>query len=84
MISWQNVVISFSTSNSKIELGLQLADIISSSINQLILKISHSQSMSSYDLFNVDLLSEKENVDSWYIISDKFARKCYNNRIFRM
>lgn len=64
--------------NSKTEKGLQLADIVASSINSLMLK-SQNYNKSKFlelDLFNIGLLYVLDSVH--YVVSNQFFKKYFD------
>lgn len=77
--SWNNVVTDLSIGNSQEEKGLQLADIVASSINSLMLK-AQKGGMNKFlelDLFNVLLLHilGETSHTVYYVVSNQFYKK---------
>lgn len=77
--SWNNVVTDLSIGNSQEEKGLQLADIVASSINSLMLKAQKGD-MNKFlelDLFNVLLLQILGEISHTvhYVVSNQFYKK---------
>lgn len=83
LYSWKNEVKDFCVSKSEDEKGLQIADIISSSVNQLMMKTLNDKPISLYDLFNVALLMALDNVykSVWYVVSTQFYGKYVDMQI---
>ena len=80
LYSWQESVENLIVANSKNEIGLQIADIISSSINQLMLCALNNKSISQYNLFNIALLEMLKD-DAWYVISKDFYKKYHETKL---
>ena len=81
--SWNGVVSGLSIGNSQIEKGLQLADIIASSINSLMLKAQKGD-LSKFlelDLFNILLLHilESTNHTVHYVVSNQFYTQYFES-----
>lgn len=77
--SWRGIVTDMSMANSKINKGLQLADIVASSINNLMLK-SQKYNTSKFlplDLFNIGLLHVLDSncKTVHYVVSKQFFKK---------
>lgn len=74
--SWNRIVSESSTGNSQIEKGLQLADIIASSVNSLMLKAQKGDlnKFLELDLFNIFLLHilGSTNHTVHYVVSNQF------------
>lgn len=83
LYSWKNDVKDFCVSKSEDEKGLQIADIVSSSVNQLMMKTLKDKPIALYDLFNVALLQSLDKVyeSAWYVVSTQFWRKYEDMKI---
>lgn len=79
LYSWNGVVTGLSHADSKAEKGLQLADIVASSINSLMLKtqIGEKRKFLELDLFNMALLHALGTTCSTvhYVVSAPFYKK---------
>lgn len=79
--SWRGIITAISMANSKTEKGLQLADIVASSINSLMLK-SQNYNKSKFlelDLFNIGLLYVLDSVHYvHYVVSNQFFKKYFD------
>lgn len=76
ILTWKENVKELAFSNSKTDEGLQIADIISSSVNQLMMKALNKKPITDYDLFNIALILalEKTYKSVWYVVSTKFYK----------
>lgn len=78
LYSWCNVS-SFQASKSEVDKGLQLADIVSSSVNQIMTKTLNDKIISDYDLFIAALLIalDRNYKSAWYVVSTQFYKKYF-------
>lgn len=77
--SWRGIITDISMANSKTEKGLQLADIVASSINSLMLKSQHydKSKFLELDLFNIGLLFALASTVH-YVVSNQFYKKYFD------
>lgn len=82
LYSWKDVE-RFYVSKSENEKGLQMADIVSSSVNQLMVKTLNEAKISNYDLFNAALLMllDREYKSVWYVVSTQFYKKYFDMQL---
>ena len=82
LYSWKDVT-NFCVSKSEDEKGLQIADIVSSSMNQLMMKTLNGKAISEYDLFNAALLMllDKKYKSVWYVVSTQFYKKYFDMQL---
>ncbi|MDH8702725.1 hypothetical protein M2138_002094 [Dysgonomonadaceae bacterium PH5-43] len=82
MYSWKDVE-KFCIAKSEDEKGLQIADIVSSSVNQLMMKTLSGAKISNYDLFNAALLMllDREYKSVWYVVSTPFYKKYFDMQL---
>lgn len=82
--SWNGVVSELSIGNSQIEKGLQLADIIASSVNSLMLKAQKGDvsKFLELDLFNIlllHILGSTNHTTVHYVVSNQFYTRYFES-----
>lgn len=74
--SWKGITTRFTTADSRQEPGLQLADVIASSVNSLMLKVQKGDlsKFIEFDLFNILILKKLDNSNKtiYYVVSRDF------------